>query len=50
MLYNYFGSKEGLYVAYVRRSGRALLQKMREAGRRPTPLPSCACGPASWHS
>jgi AcrR family transcriptional regulator len=32
MLYNYFGSKEGLYVAYVRGSGRALLQKMREAG------------------
>ncbi|MGZ6579289.1 MAG: TetR/AcrR family transcriptional regulator [Solirubrobacteraceae bacterium] len=31
MLYNYFGSKEGLYVAYVRRSGRTLLQKMREA-------------------
>ena len=31
MLYNYFGSKEGLYVAYVRRSGRELLQKMREA-------------------
>jgi AcrR family transcriptional regulator len=31
MLYNYFGSKDGLYVAYVQRSGRALLQKMREA-------------------
>ena len=29
MLYNYFGSKEGLYVAYVRRSGRTLLQQMR---------------------
>jgi AcrR family transcriptional regulator len=32
MLYNYFGSKEGLYVAYVRRSGRALLANMRAAG------------------
>jgi AcrR family transcriptional regulator len=31
MLYNYFGSKEGLYVAYVRRSGRTLLQQMRDA-------------------
>lgn len=32
MLYNYFGSKEGLYIAYVRRSGQALLQSMRAAG------------------
>jgi AcrR family transcriptional regulator len=31
MLYNYFGSKEGLYVAYVQRSGHALLQAMRTA-------------------
>jgi AcrR family transcriptional regulator len=31
MLYNYFGSKEGLYVAYVRRSGGTLLQEMRDA-------------------
>jgi AcrR family transcriptional regulator len=31
MLYNYFGSKQGLYVAYVERSGRALLKSMREA-------------------
>jgi AcrR family transcriptional regulator len=29
MLYSYFGSKEGLYVAYVERSGRALLESMR---------------------
>jgi AcrR family transcriptional regulator len=32
MLYNYFGSKEGLYIAYVRRSGWALLALMRQAG------------------
>jgi AcrR family transcriptional regulator len=31
MLYNYFGSKEGLYAAYVRSSGQALIQSMREA-------------------
>lgn len=31
MLYNYFGSKEGLYLAYVRQSGRALLRSLREA-------------------
>jgi AcrR family transcriptional regulator len=31
MLYNYFGSKHGLYVAYVERSGRLLIQGMREA-------------------
>jgi AcrR family transcriptional regulator len=31
MLYNYFGSKQGLYVAYVERSGRALMTSMREA-------------------
>jgi AcrR family transcriptional regulator len=31
MLYNYFGSKEGLYIAYVQRSGLALLQAMRTA-------------------
>jgi len=37
MLYNYFGSKEGLYVAYVRRSGRTLLQQMRDAGARDAP-------------
>ena len=33
MLYNYFGSKDGLYAAYVRRSGRALIDAMREAAR-----------------
>jgi AcrR family transcriptional regulator len=31
MLYNYFGSKQGLYLAYVERSGRVLMQSMREA-------------------
>jgi len=31
MLYNYFGSKEGLYVAYVERSGHILIESMRKA-------------------
>src|ERR1035437_876579 len=31
MLYHYFGSKEGLYVAYVRQQGTALLAGMRDA-------------------
>jgi AcrR family transcriptional regulator len=31
MLYHYFGSKEGLYVAYVRQEGSALLAGMRDA-------------------
>jgi AcrR family transcriptional regulator len=31
MLYHYFGSKEGLYVAYVRQQGVALLEGMRDA-------------------
>src|ERR1700753_2631452 len=34
MLYNYFGSKHGLYVAYVERSGELLIQNMREAAPR----------------
>lgn len=37
MLYNYFGSKQGLYVAYVERSGRALMKSMREADPRSAP-------------
>jgi AcrR family transcriptional regulator len=37
MLYNYFGSKQGLYVAYVERSGRALIESMREAESRSAP-------------
>src|ERR1700753_1233769 len=39
MLYNYFGSKRGLYVAYIGRSGRALLRSMREADSRAAPAP-----------
>ena len=31
MLYNYFGSKEGLYLAYIQHSGQALLRSLREA-------------------
>jgi AcrR family transcriptional regulator len=31
MLYHYFGSKEGLYVAYVRQQGGVLLAGMRDA-------------------
>ena len=37
MLYNYFGSKEGLYAAYVERSGNALMKSMREADSRSAP-------------
>jgi AcrR family transcriptional regulator len=37
MLYNYFGSKEGLYAAYIDRSGCALLTSMREADSRDAP-------------
>ncbi len=31
MLYSYFGSKEGLYVAYVKRTGGELTQRLVEA-------------------
>jgi AcrR family transcriptional regulator len=31
MVYNYFGSKEGLYAAYVEAAGRRLLTRMDEA-------------------
>jgi AcrR family transcriptional regulator len=37
MLYNYFGSKRGLYTAYVRRSGELLIQSMRDAAPRDAP-------------
>jgi AcrR family transcriptional regulator len=37
MLYNYFGSKQGLYAAYIERSGHALLESMREADSRDAP-------------
>jgi AcrR family transcriptional regulator len=32
MLYNYFDSKQGLYIAFVERDGRELLESMRRAG------------------
>lgn len=31
LVYAYFGSKEGLYLAYIERSGRELLERMRGA-------------------
>ncbi|HEX7143877.1 MAG TPA: TetR/AcrR family transcriptional regulator [Gaiellaceae bacterium] len=31
LIYAYFGSKEGLYIAYIERSGRELLERMRTA-------------------
>lgn len=31
MLYNYFGSKQGLYLAYVDKAGRNLLEQLRGA-------------------
>ena len=31
MLYNYFGSKEGIYLAYLSRAGRDLLNRMLAA-------------------
>jgi AcrR family transcriptional regulator len=34
MLYAYFGSKEGLYVAYIERTGGELVQRLVEADRR----------------
>ncbi len=33
MLYAYFGSKEGLYVAYIERNGRELVQRLLSADR-----------------
>jgi AcrR family transcriptional regulator len=39
MLYTYFGSKEGLYVAYINRTGRELLDRLvRAAGLEDPPL------------
>jgi AcrR family transcriptional regulator len=34
MLYAYFGSKEGLYIAYVNRTGRELLDRLNGAAAR----------------
>jgi AcrR family transcriptional regulator len=36
MLYAYFGSKEGLYVAYIELTGRELVQRLISAGQRDT--------------
>jgi AcrR family transcriptional regulator len=39
MLYTYFGSKEGLYVAYIQRTGRELVDRLeRAAGQEGPPL------------
>lgn len=43
MLYHYFGSKEGLYVAYVRQQGSALLAGMRDATK-----PDASPGERLW--
>ena len=32
MLYRYFGSKEGLYAAYLRMTGRELIERVRRGG------------------
>ena len=37
MIYSYFGSKEGLYVAYVHRAGRELLDRLLGAAGRDDP-------------
>src|SRR5437588_12604396 len=37
MIYAYFGSKEGLYLAYIDRTGRELLDRMVGAARREDP-------------
>jgi AcrR family transcriptional regulator len=39
MLYAYFGSKEGLYVAYIERTGGELVQRLVNADRRDAPHP-----------
>jgi AcrR family transcriptional regulator len=37
MLYTYFGSKEGLYVAYIHRTGRQLVDRLESAAQRGGP-------------
>jgi AcrR family transcriptional regulator len=37
MLYTYFGSKEGLYVAYIHRTGRSLVDRLEGAAQRQGP-------------
>jgi AcrR family transcriptional regulator len=39
MLYTYFGSKEGLYLAYIERAGGELLERL-VAARAPDPAPA----------
>jgi AcrR family transcriptional regulator len=38
MLYNYFGSKEGLYVAFLNRAGQDLARRLLEADTEGDPL------------
>jgi AcrR family transcriptional regulator len=37
MLYTYFGSKEGLYVAYINLTGAQLLERLQHAAQREAP-------------
>jgi AcrR family transcriptional regulator len=37
MLYAYFGSKEGLYSAYIEATGRELVERLARANRAPVP-------------
>jgi len=39
MIYNYFGSKEGLYFAYIELAGQRMLSRMRDATRAAGPRP-----------
>ncbi len=39
MIYNYFGSKEGLYFAYIELAGGRMLSRMRDATRAAGPRP-----------
>jgi AcrR family transcriptional regulator len=40
LLYAYFESKEGLYIAYINRTGRALLDRLAAAARRERQTPA----------
>ena len=45
MLYAYFGSKEGLYLAYIERTGGELVQRLVSADRADrAPPPTGGCG------
>jgi AcrR family transcriptional regulator len=41
LLYAYFDSKEGLYIAYINRTGQELLGRLNEAARREQPTLAC---------